>query len=475
MREPIDYARDSGNGERQPRESARPVPQSLRASSSGETQGAQLESVSDTLPHVTLPKGGGAIRGIGEKFGVNPVTGTGSLTIPLALSPGRSGFTPQLELGYDSGSGNGPFGLGWALSLPAITRKTDKGLPRYRDSDESDVFILSGAEDLVPELDGAGQRVRNIRTLHGKTYEIVRYRPRIEGLFARIERWTEISTGLGHWRSISSDNVTSLYGFDSDSRVADPDDPLKIFTYRLCRSWDDKGNIAVYDYIVEDGVGINRAQAHEANRSDQGRSAQCYLKSIHYGNLQPWFPNWQSDGLATVLPGRWLFTVVFDYGDHALAAPTPARDRPWPVRPDPFSSYRAGFEIRTYRRVERILVFHDFPEEADVGADCLVRSMDLLYSDQAVPLDAHNPIYTFLASVTQTGYRPGSAGYISRTLPPLELEYSQAQIQPAVLSLDRDSLANLPEGIDGTTLQMGRPRWRGAFRNPDRSRRRVGL
>jgi hypothetical protein len=43
-------------------------------------------------PSVSLPKGGGAIKGIGEKFAANPVTGTGSLTIPLPLSPGRSGF-----------------------------------------------------------------------------------------------------------------------------------------------------------------------------------------------------------------------------------------------------------------------------------------------------------------------------------------------------------------------------------------------
>jgi hypothetical protein len=33
---------------------------------------------------LTLPKGGGAIRGIGEKFGANPVTGTGSMNVPIA-------------------------------------------------------------------------------------------------------------------------------------------------------------------------------------------------------------------------------------------------------------------------------------------------------------------------------------------------------------------------------------------------------
>src|SRR6266508_6906274 len=92
-------------------------------------------------PTITLPKGGGAVRGIGEKFAANPVTGTGSISVPLATSPGRAGFGPQLSLSYDSGAGNGPFGFGWSLSLPSITRKTDKGLPRYQDAEEADVFI----------------------------------------------------------------------------------------------------------------------------------------------------------------------------------------------------------------------------------------------------------------------------------------------------------------------------------------------
>src|SRR5215207_4565731 len=103
-----------------------------------------------SLPPLSLPKGGGAIPGIGEKFGANPVSGTSSLTIPVSTSPGRNGFGPQLSLSYDSGSGNGPFGFGWSLSVPAIARKTEKGLPKYQDADESDAFVLSGAEDLVP-------------------------------------------------------------------------------------------------------------------------------------------------------------------------------------------------------------------------------------------------------------------------------------------------------------------------------------
>jgi hypothetical protein len=49
-------------------------------------------------PAVSLPRGGGAIRGIGEKFAANLVTGMGSLSVPILTWPGRSGFGPQLSL-----------------------------------------------------------------------------------------------------------------------------------------------------------------------------------------------------------------------------------------------------------------------------------------------------------------------------------------------------------------------------------------
>lgn len=180
-------------------------------------------------PSISLPKGGGAIHGMGEKFAANPVTGTGSMSVPIATSPSRAGFGPQLSLSYNSGAGNGPFGFGWSLSLPSITRKTDKGLPQYFDADDSDVFIFSGAEDLVPvyrqdadgswvashvgyqrDADGfwvrdqAGRLVIHEDELDG--YQVRRYRPRIEGLFAHIERWAKLGElGDVHWRSISKD------------------------------------------------------------------------------------------------------------------------------------------------------------------------------------------------------------------------------------------------------------------------------
>lgn len=70
--------------------------------------------------------------------------------MPIALSPGRGGFGPQLTLSYDSGAGNGPFGLGWVHSIPAIRRKTEKGLPTYLYEYEADTFLLAGPRTWSP-------------------------------------------------------------------------------------------------------------------------------------------------------------------------------------------------------------------------------------------------------------------------------------------------------------------------------------
>lgn len=127
-------------------------PQSVAPCQPGESD---LTGGRGPIPSISLPKGGGAIRGMGEKFSVNAPTATESVTVPLPFSPSLSGSGPQPSLSYDSGAGNGPFGFGRRFSLPAITRETDKGLPHYGDGEESDTFIPSETEDLVFILDSA--------------------------------------------------------------------------------------------------------------------------------------------------------------------------------------------------------------------------------------------------------------------------------------------------------------------------------
>ena len=340
----------------------------------GDTKDAGSDQPQPSAPTISLPKGGGAIRGIGEKFAANPVTGTGSMSVPLATSPGRSGFGPQLSLSYDSGAGNGPFGLGWSLSLPSITRKTNKGLPKYDDAGESDVFILSGAEDLVPVLVNVGggwkREPQLPRTMNGTPYLIQRYRPRIEGLFAGIERWTsQTDPPDTFWRSISKDNITTWYGKTDQSRIVDSADATRIFSWLISESYDDKGNVIAYQYKSENPDNVDEFQAHERNRTRDTRKVNRYLKHIRYGNHTPYLPKLlENQPWPTVsADDQWFFEVIFDYGEHHADVPTPGAEvAQWKCRLDPFSSYRSCFDVRTYRLCQRVLMFHHFEGEANI-------------------------------------------------------------------------------------------------------------
>ena len=448
-------------------------------------------------PAIGLPKGGGAIRGIGEKFAANPVTGTGSMTVPIATSPGRNGFGPQLSLGYDSGAGNGPFGFGWGLSLPAITRKTDKGLPHYRDwsadPTDADAFVLSGAEDMVPVFcqgpddswvtAADGQPLIHEDEIDG--YRVRRFRPRLEGLFARIERWQWIPTPADprphaeqladvHWRSISNDNILTIYGADTSSRIADPEQPQRIFSWLICETRDDKGNGIRYVYKQEDGQYKAESgktdpllQAHQRNRGDANdprRTANRYIHRILYGNRIPLLddqghrPRRLRDLPAppTDTADDWLFEVRFDYGELHETDPTGQPEAAWGYRPDAFSSYRSGFEVRTCRRCERVLMLHhisDRPSDghrpAAEGYAGVVGSTEFVYDDELDPSLATRPVYSFLKRVVHWGWKQENGTTIRRSLPPLDLRYSKPAIVPQVHELDPANLENLPAGLDG--------------------------
>ena len=174
------------------------------------------------IPSISLPKSGGAIKNIDDKFSVNPSSGTATYSVPLPFSTGRSGATPSMSLSYNSGGGNSVFGLGWNVDIPAIQRKLEKKLPEYLDSIDTDTFMFSGLEDLVPDLTNiSGNKTRT------------RYRPRIEGNFARIEKIDE--DGSTYWQVRSRDNVVSVFGKSEEARRYSPiaGEENKIFKWCL--------------------------------------------------------------------------------------------------------------------------------------------------------------------------------------------------------------------------------------------------
>src|SRR5258705_4679121 len=89
-------------------------------------RGSQMNKSGTASQVIAHPTGGGAIKGLGETFAPDLHTGTGNLSVPIALPKGRAGLQPQLALVYSTGQGNGPFGMGWSLSVPSVSRDTAK-------------------------------------------------------------------------------------------------------------------------------------------------------------------------------------------------------------------------------------------------------------------------------------------------------------------------------------------------------------
>lgn len=263
------------------------------------TERGKTKSNAISTPSIELPKGGGAIKGIDEKFSVNAVNGTAGFSIPLPFSPAR-GSSPVLNLSYNSGAGNGVFGLGWNLSLASIKRKTDKKLPQYLDAIDSDIFLFSEAEDLVPEFsknpDGSFRKdakgiylIKEISSPDDQ-YLIRYYKPRIEGLFARIERWQHKTSYIIKWRVITKDNVTTLFGWTENSIIVHPEDTKTIYEWLPEFVFDDKGNCTHYLYKKEDSKGLDDNFLYQNNRLKAGKITytNLYLEKVLYGNKTPY-------------------------------------------------------------------------------------------------------------------------------------------------------------------------------------------
>jgi len=405
-----------------------------------------------TIPSITLPKGGGALKGIDEKFQVNASNGTGSMSIPIPVSKSRNDFNPSLNLQYNSGSGNGPWGIGWEVSLPAIQLRTDKGLPRYRGED---VFMFSGAEDLVPFLqEGPGDWMPVQRQLGD--FLVKRYRPRIEGGFAKIEQITHKAYGV-YWKVTTRDNVTTFFGKSTKARIADPEDPAKIFKWLPEFSYDNKGNWISYEYKPDSNFkpadrDLWPSALHERNRKNGiALFANQYLKRISYGNRQAWYPDadqpfdWQSPG-----DQEHFFEVVLDYGDHDKDKPSvkEAPGKSWDFREDAFSNYRAGFEIRTARICCRVLLFHHFKDDANFGTNYLVRSLDLDYTASSINKSGATEV-SYLSKITQNGYiRKPDGSYSKKSLPAIECFYQHLDWNQEIHAVSEENLFQTPVGLN---------------------------
>jgi hypothetical protein len=144
-------------------------------------------------------------------------------------------------------------------------------------------------------------------------------------------------------------------------------------------------------------------------------SRQRYLKQIDYGNRVPSRKNdtWEID----LSPKSCLFSVLFDYGEHDMESPSLEEKTSWNLRSDPFTSCRAGFQIRTLRLCQRMLLFHNIPERLHIESS-LVGSTQFFYET--------SPQQSLLKAIKHTGYVPFAGGgeRASMSLPKQTFAYS---------------------------------------------------
>lgn len=176
---------------------------------------------------ISVPDGPASIRGLGEEFETRLSTGSGTYQVPLELPPGVRGFTPDLNLTYDTNFGNGPFGIGWKLPLPEIRRATEPALPTYDDDCSDgvcDTFTADGA-DLVEVDTGI-------------------YRSRVEEAFLRYERVGDA------WEARDRDGVLYTFGLTANARI---EEGSNTFVWLLEEQTDPWGNTVQYTYIKDGG------------------------------------------------------------------------------------------------------------------------------------------------------------------------------------------------------------------------------
>ncbi|MBV4485397.1 toxin [Pseudomonas sp. SWRI153] len=378
------------------------------------------------------------IATIGKSWGAVGPTGAASFVLPIPASSGR-GWDPQLSLTYSSQTGNGPFGIGWALNTGQISLRTSKGVPRYAGDDD---IVGSDGEVWMPELADGSPDSRPESTYDGEDiglHSVLRYWPRVEGDFSLREYWQPQPTAKeapapGFWLIHATDGSLHVYGKTANSRLTHPDYPQRVSAWLLCESMNTHGEHICYQYKAEN-------QDPDPIRDYR---AQRYLERVYYGNVTASKKLYAWDEADPAQMG-WHFHLLFDYGERTTSlTEMPVYDgatlQPWIKRPDPFATYGKGFELGTRRLCQQVLMFHHFAASAD-DAPKLVRRLLLKYH-----VAQDNSQWAF-SQIAAAHYQAWDASGFVENSPPVEFDYAPFELNktPARL-LESETQPGIEDG-----------------------------
>ncbi|MCK7318538.1 virulence protein [Enterobacter cloacae] len=431
--------------------------------------------MSDTVPAQsaiytppTLPKGGGVISAGSGMLSAGGSDGSAGWSIPLPvfLPPARS-LAPVPALVYSSNTGNSEFGVGWQLPVATIRRDTRFGVPFYTDDDR---LTGPGGSTLLPVGDSRSASELPFGSGSRRSYHVTTWYEKNTGPAVRFEQWRAVASAdfsdeFTFWIQYSPDGSLSLFGYSQTARLAPVNQPRQVAEWFLEESVTPRGEHILWSWRNED-----QKDCSETELLNHPDTVNIYLTKISWANV--------SAAKHFLLPAEqagsteWLCFMVFDYGERNTPEdqiPPADGGKDWLIRPDVFSHWRYGFEVRTRRLCQEILLYHNkkMMESADDVDFNLVSRVRLNHETSSA--------LSWLSSVQQMAYEED--GTVLK-MPPTEFNLSPPAELPVadnwVRQTDLDGfcpndwqMADLyGEGLPGLLYQDAGAWW---YRAPQRS------
>ncbi|MBU1125344.1 MAG: VCBS repeat-containing protein, partial [Candidatus Omnitrophica bacterium] len=197
-----------------------------------------------------------------NNYYVDPYTGSANFSLPLALPSLRESIPFSPKLVYSSRANNGWLGVGWKLDLGVIERSTKNGFPSY---DSNDEFVFS-----------FGDQQNELVKINSTEYRAKHSSADWQFLF-NGEHWM-VKDPLGRTYYFGLEDVFSDY-----SRTKDPQNPQKVFRWRLSKIVDNTGNALCITYL-RDCIEIFYAEKSEASRASSRKDDYNYWTRIYFTN-----------------------------------------------------------------------------------------------------------------------------------------------------------------------------------------------
>lgn len=215
-------------------------------------QGRAPKTVNDTLPKVSSdiqvkaavvnPSDNVSNMPFHDTKGIIDVNSNGQLQyiLPIALPPAVKTVAPQINLQYNSGSGNGIAGYGWTISgitsISRMGRTIDKdGEIRSIQFDYADYYMFNG-QRLILKSGAYGKDAAEYVT---EKYSNIK----IKSVGQNVEK-----NGPAHFEVTFEDGSQALYGINADARTQ--------MEYNIVKWIDPQGNAILYSYIQGNNVAV---------------------------------------------------------------------------------------------------------------------------------------------------------------------------------------------------------------------------